>query len=145
MCRPRDSQTTGATSLRLSDRRWRRRRRLLLRELVVELVNLARRRRELLRSQAAIQAAAATTAATVASTLVATPSCAAALKENRKIERLHIRKTRSYDPARSSSADSPQRTRESLFCVIFLLFCDQNHSIPWPSNSTSGGAKLELY
>ena len=50
--RPRDSQTIGAISLRLSD--WRRRGllRLLLRELAVELTNLARRRREL-RSQAA--------------------------------------------------------------------------------------------
>ena len=46
--RPRDPQTTGAISLRLSDRRRRGLRRLLLRELVVELANLARRRRELL-------------------------------------------------------------------------------------------------
>ena len=49
--RPRDSQTAGAISLRLSDRHRRGLRRLLLRELAVELVNLARRRREL-RSQA---------------------------------------------------------------------------------------------
>ena len=44
------------------------------------------------------QAAAATTAtaATAASTLVATPSCAVVLKENRKTERLRIRKPRSY-------------------------------------------------
>ena len=27
--------------------------------------------------------------------------------------------------------------QEPFFCVIFLLFCDQNHSIPWPSNSTT--------
>ena len=44
--RPRDSQTTGAISLRLSDRRRRRRWRLLLRELVAELVNLARRNKK---------------------------------------------------------------------------------------------------
>ena len=50
--RPRDSQSSGAISPRLSDRRRRRRRFLLLCELVAELVNLARRRREL-RSQVA--------------------------------------------------------------------------------------------
>ena len=146
----RQVQTEGLTdhrgvSLRLSDRRRRRRRRLLLRELFAELGDLARRRREL-RSQAAKAGGGGDHRRLCRQYFSLWWRRRPARRYLRIIESdIHIRETRSHDRVICSAPLAAQRAQMPFFCVIFLLFCDQNHSIPWPSNSTSKQVKLANY
>ena len=149
--RPTDSQTTEAISFRLSDRRRRGLRRLLLRELAVELVNLARRRREL-RSQATKAGGGGDHRRHCRQYFSGDAAYARrGTKDNRATFTFASSRDASFarrdrDRATSSSGIfTAQRIQEPFFCVIFLLFCDQNHSIPRPSNSTSKQVKLANY